>query len=183
MHKIILDKHSKDIGHIHKLHLNSQFTNYDLVNKDIVTNIDNTKINLLKNNTNIKANIIFPQNIEINYNVSDSFLHNKSFNLNPTKEINKFHKNIAKQVNFILYNESVEKSSHYEETIFDNTEETSENLRIKQHKYPIRLVKGIINKHNFNILTTNKDVSNSIFFKIQVNNSDVASKISQTEEF
>ena len=35
----------------------------------------------------------------------------------------------------------------------DDLEETAENLRLKNSKYPIRLIKGVLTKHNIALLS------------------------------
>ena len=71
----------------------------------------------------------------------------------------------------------------FESDQLDEVEETAENLRVKNYKYPIRLIKGVLTKHNISLLNNNKELKNNIILNYKINNSDITEKISQSEQF
>lgn len=71
----------------------------------------------------------------------------------------------------------------FESDRLDEFSESSENLRIKASKFPIRLVRGVINKHNAQILRSNTVLNKNILFNYKVNKFDTTGKISQSEQF
>lgn len=84
-----------------------------------------------------------------------------------------------------LFNLTTDKHyTHFFETDrLDEFSESSENLRAKSSKFPVRLVRGIINKHNAQLLRANSTLSKNILFNYKINNTDATAKISQTEQF
>ena len=61
--------------------------------------------------------------------------------------------------------------------------EPAKITRVRSAKYPIRLVKGILNKHNLAILKTQSESSRAIYFNYRINKYDVAHKASLVEPF
>jgi heme/copper-type cytochrome/quinol oxidase subunit 2 len=61
--------------------------------------------------------------------------------------------------------------------------EPAKTTRVRVAKYPVRLVKGILNKHNLSILKSQKESPRAIFFNYRVNKYDVAHKASLVEPF
>lgn len=74
-------------------------------------------------------------------------------------------------------------TSYYEIDRMEDVEETSENLRIKVSNFPVKLLKGILNKHNVSTLSSNKVLNKNILFSYRLNNDQVATKIAQVEQF
>jgi hypothetical protein len=64
----------------------------------------------------------------------------------------------------------------------DDQEETAENLRLKNSKYPVRLIKGVLTKHNISLLSQ-KELTNNVILNYKLNNSDIIEKIGQPEQF
>jgi len=71
----------------------------------------------------------------------------------------------------------------FESDTIEDVEETSENLRYKDTGFPIKVVRGVLNNHNVNTLSTESTLSNNIMLNYTVNTSNIAEKISQVEQF
>jgi hypothetical protein len=65
----------------------------------------------------------------------------------------------------------------------DEVDETADNLRFKNSKFPIRLIKGVMTKHNISLLKTNNILNKNIILNYKINTSDVTEKIAQAEQF
>ncbi|MCA9459635.1 MAG: hypothetical protein KC550_03745 [Nanoarchaeota archaeon] len=65
----------------------------------------------------------------------------------------------------------------------DEFDETTNNFRTKTAKFPIKLHRGLLNKHNLQILRTEKLLTKNIFFNFKINEADFTEKISQPEQF
>jgi hypothetical protein len=65
----------------------------------------------------------------------------------------------------------------------EDVEETSKNLRTKVSNFPVKLIKGVLNKHNVSSLNSNKILNKNILFSYRINNDQVVEKISQVEQF
>ena len=73
--------------------------------------------------------------------------------------------------------------SLFETDTIEDVEETTENLRYKDGGFPIKVVKGVLNNHNVNTLSTESVLSRNIILNYTVNTSNIAEKISQIEQF
>ena len=126
-------------------------------------------------------------------NIIDNLISDSKFNLKlKTKLLNSFKLNLNYQnlniylekKNSNLLNSNLNSNlSNYEYDNVEDVEETLENLRIKSNKFPIKLIKGILNKHNTLSLTTNKILNKNILFSYRLNNESIVEKISQIEQF
>jgi hypothetical protein len=65
----------------------------------------------------------------------------------------------------------------------EDVEETLENIRTKINNFPIKLLKGVLNKHNISILNSSTNLNKNILFSYRLNNDSVVEKISQVEQF
>jgi hypothetical protein len=74
-------------------------------------------------------------------------------------------------------------SSYYEVDKMEEVEESLENLRTKVNNFPVKLIKGVLNKHNVSLLTSNKILNKNILFSYRLNSDNVTEKISQVEQF
>jgi hypothetical protein len=72
---------------------------------------------------------------------------------------------------------------NYEGDQMEDLEETSENLRTQVNNFPIKLLKGVLNKHNVSILNSSETLNKNIFFSYRLNNNEVTEKIDQVEQF
>jgi hypothetical protein len=126
------------------------------LNFNLTTNLQSFKLNSL-----LKLNI-------------DSLLTNTSNNLLinlSNKNFNEFLMTEGNNINF------------YENDKLEEVEETLENLRVKTNNFPIKLIKGVLNKHNISLLTSNKSLNKNIIFSYRINNDQIVEKISQVEQF
>jgi hypothetical protein len=82
-----------------------------------------------------------------------------------------------------LSNSDKSLSSHYEIDKMEEVEETLENLRTKVNNFPVKLIKGVLNKHNVSLLNSNKILNKNILFSYRLNNDNMVEKISQVEQF
>jgi hypothetical protein len=74
-------------------------------------------------------------------------------------------------------------NSNYELDKMEEVEETLQNIRIKTNNFPIKLIKGVLNKHNISLLNSNVNLNKNILFSYTINNDSVAEKIAQVEQF
>jgi hypothetical protein len=74
-------------------------------------------------------------------------------------------------------------SSYYEVDKMEEVEESLENLRTKVNNFPVKLIKGVLNKHNVSLLTSNEILNKNILFSYRLNSDNVTEKISQVEQF
>jgi hypothetical protein len=65
----------------------------------------------------------------------------------------------------------------------EDLEETSENLRTQVSNFPVKLLKGTLNKHNVSLLNSNTSLNKNILFSYRLNNNEVTEKIDQVEQF
>lgn len=65
----------------------------------------------------------------------------------------------------------------------DELIEPSETTKIKSYKYPVRLIKGTLNKHNLAILRKDSNINRAVFFNYKVPKQEVALKNSLVEPF
>ena len=92
--------------------------------------------------------------------------------------------NLNEQKNFNLLNMSTNSlNSNYELDKMEEVEETLQNIRIKTNNFPIKLIKGVLNKHNISLLNSNVNLNKNILFSYKINNDSVAEKIAQVEQF
>jgi len=109
-------------------------------------------------------------------------LSNIEFNANSFL-INLYKKNL--QTSQIITNtlNKIKSNTKFDSDILDDLDESSENLRIKLSNFPVKLIKGTLNNHNSNLLNTSTTLTKNIFLTYRINNSTVAEKISQVEQF
>jgi hypothetical protein len=72
---------------------------------------------------------------------------------------------------------------NYEGDQMEDLEETSENLRTQVNNFPVKLLKGVLNKHNVSLLNSSETLNKNIFFSYRLNNNEVTEKIDQVEQF
>jgi len=83
----------------------------------------------------------------------------------------------------LFTNSNSSNSSHYEFDRMEEVEESLENLRTKISNFPIKLIKGTLNKHNLNLLTNLTNINKNILFSYRINNDNITEKIAQIEQF
>jgi len=131
--------------------------------------------------------IIETENVLDNYY---DFKQLSSFNVNKiTNNLNleldySYLNNLKEKSSYNLLFESLKTTpSYYESDKMEDVEETSKNLRSKISNFPVKLVKGVLNKHNVSVLSSNKILNKNILFSYRINNDQVVEKISQVEQF
>ena len=91
--------------------------------------------------------------------------------------------NIVNTDNSLFSNINSDEISNYESDRMEEVEESLENLRTKVNNFPIKLIKGILNKHNLNTLINFKNLNKNVLFTYRTNNDNVTEKIAQIEQF
>jgi hypothetical protein len=109
----------------------------------------------------------------INLKNKFNLFNNKTIGINRKKKLN--------NINYFI-NES-NFSKYYENDRLEDVYETAENLRKKNFKFPVKLIKGILNKNNINILKNSTELNKNIFLNYKVNNNNITQKIPQVEQF
>jgi hypothetical protein len=74
-------------------------------------------------------------------------------------------------------------AKQFESDRLDEFSESSENLRNRINKFPVRLIRGVINKHNAQTLRTQSTLDKNIFFNYKIVTYDTSKKIFQPEQF
>lgn len=74
-------------------------------------------------------------------------------------------------------------TKQFESDRLDEFSESSENLRNRMNKFPVRLIRGVINKHNAQTLHTHATLDKNIFFNYKIVKHDTSKKIFQPEQF
>lgn len=179
-HKNILEKTEKTPKDLKLLSFNTQFHIYDNFN---------TNLNTLSYNELLKK-IYYVNNVnkvDLNYYEWNK-LTNKTINKLTSSlnlDLNYTYINYLKEKNSfnLLNNSSKTTTSHYESDRMEDVEETSKNLRTKVSNFPVKLIKGVLNKHNVSLLNSNKILNKNILFSYRINNDQVVEKISQVEQF
>ena len=183
LHKSILDKNSKIGKELKNVQFNTQYINYNNL-------FFKKKSKLLKFNTILNKylyNIYEFNNINLNNTDNNNSLGKFNFNFSSINSFDTNSYNINFWTNKIEYNLfddiNSNNKNYYESDKFEDVEETLENIRIKNSNFPIKLTKGILNKHNLSLLTNNTSFDKNIFFSYRLNNNQVEEKISQIEQF
>jgi len=182
-HKAILEKKSKINDELTYSNYNTQSYNYFFKKQQQLT-YSNTILNSLSNSFNNSNYGIFFTNFFSEFNQPDYWLKAKllkSLSLNLTNSIFLF--NSKKIESNILNNVRLNVVTNYEGDSLEEVEETLENLRTKVNKFPIKLIKGVLNKHNVSLLTSDNQLNKNILFSYRLNNDNVVEKISQIEQF
>ena len=178
IHKSILAQKGRDFSKINALN--------NITQSNETANTTNTQSNtslkhLFKYNpvNNVKLNIYSWTNFTTNnlFNVSSPAYTPFTFAASSQRVIYQSPQLINNSLN------SSTNISKFENDILDELDETAENLRIKISNFPIKLLKGTLNSHNINILNNSEILTKNIFLNYRLNNSTVAEKISQTEQF
>lgn len=179
LHKFILTQKGRDFSKINNLTNTTHATTTNNITFDTTTNI--SLKNFFKKNTTPKINL-YTSTWSIS-NTSNLFqLSNIEFNANSFL-INLYKKNL--QTSQIITNtlNKIKSNTKFDSDILDDLDESSENLRIKLSNFPVKLIKGTLNNHNSNLLNTSTTLTKNIFLTYRINNSTVAEKISQVEQF
>jgi len=150
--------------------INSVFINYKL--------LDDSSIHFNLKTIDFKALIETILNVSKIYEMYHEFVFTKDFYSNFL--INSNYRDKAS----IFYSfENTETLTSYESNRLEEVEDTDKNLRLKMFNFPIKLTKGILNKHNISLISNNNNLNKNILFSYRINDSDVTSKVYQIEQF
>ena len=169
-------------------------TTFDLINKSYNFNKELSKTvgNAIKK---IRADKIalkpkFFEYYEYNDGINYNYSWNKMNPINLKKNINLINnkfiginkkKKLENNINYFSLNSNY--SKYYENDRLEDVYETAENLRKKNFKFPVKLLKGTLNKNNVNILKNSTSLNKNIFLNYKVNNDNITQKIPQIEQF
>lgn len=200
IHKNILENKGKSKVELSNLAFNSHFSKYYNEKSKISTNvptnlyhnlnIDNSfdKFLSTKLDTNSFTLKLFTKILDYSLNKKIS---NINYDLSNKSNLEK----IISSENMIFLNNLKLKNIHYdyfthsnniafyESDKLEEVEETLENLRTKVSNFPIKLIKGVLNKHNINTLRHVNTLEKNILFNYRLNNDQIVEKISQVEQF
>ena len=73
--------------------------------------------------------------------------------------------------------------NYFDTDRLDDTFVTSDNYRVKNYKFPIKINKGILNKQNINTLQNNLSLIKNIFFNFKTYKLNISEKQSHVEQF
>ena len=200
IHKQKLNNIKLNLKQKNKLSLNSNsvgkkktlsITNYDLEIKRLKRLSDRNLGGKISRSNFTKSNYLLDDNYR-NYSVrfnkfySTNALSSKS--LNYLTDFNTYTKFITKsKLRNLPTNVSVffnqQNISTFEYDKLEDTFTSSENYRIKNSKFNVKLIKGVINKKNITTITNNTLNTKPILFNYSVNYSDVSNKQSHVEQF
>ena len=211
-HKKILNTKIKDKIHLKLDNYNLSSLSLDLYNQRIKKNLeffhtyinDNYEKKLTWKLNKIKVQILsiklmFPlyrlnmlSKIKI-YNDYNSFSNLRGFRDN--KVMNSRYSNLTNMFSNVFNNKNfvfkenlftIKSKSwigNYEFDRLEEIEESLENLRLKTSNFPIKLIKGIINKNTIKVINNTEKLNKSLFFTFRLNNDNIVQKISQVEQF
>ncbi len=188
VHKEILDKKLKLSPDLLLNNYNISYSSLDYNQRKIIKNFNffnnfiyyNLKYDYYKQSNNLlKGKLI--KSSYLNLNISDFNLNNLWKNDTLAIKYETMLKSNNK--NSSLFNLKKINSSFYESDRLEEVEESLENLRTKVSNFPIKLIKGTLNKHNLSLLTNNNNINKNIFLSYRINNDNITEKISQIEQF
>ena len=146
--------------------------------------LNNNYLNNYLNIKNYNLNSLFSNSNNFSSNKKLLFLRHYEFDKKLLKdEVLKKYKFSYFNASNIFNTENLNSLKFFENDQLDDVDESAENLRLKNYKYPIRLIKGVLTKHNISLLTSNKDLNNNIILNYKLNNSDITEKLAQSEQF
>lgn len=200
IHKNILENKGKSKVELSNLAFNSHFSKYYNEKSKISTNVNT----ILYHNLNIDDSFDKFLSTKLDTNsftlkfftkILDYSLNKKISNINYDLSNKSNLEKIISSENMIFLNNLKLKNIHYdyfthsnniafyESDKLEEVEETLENLRTKVSNFPIKLIKGVLNKHNINTLIHANTLEKNILFNYRLNNDQVVEKISQVEQF
>lgn len=200
IHKNILENKGKSKIELSNLAFNSHFSKYYNVNSKVSTNVVTDLYTNISLDGNIDKNLS-TQFVTNNFTskffnkILDYSFNKKIANINYDLSIKSNLEKIISSENMIYLNNlklkniqyshltNVNNISFYESDRLEEVEETLENLRTKVSNFPIKLTKGVLNKHNINTLVNANTLEKNILFNYRLNNDQIVEKISQVEQF
>ena len=183
IHKSILEKKSKSTKELINCNYNTDTFDYFFTKQQQLfysNNVFDSVLNSFQNNDYDTLFTKFSDNIKI----PSLWWKAKLLNLSILKLTNSSSLFNSKELESNILNSiRLNSISNYESDKLEDLDETSENLRAKVNKFPIKLIKGVLNKHNVSLLTSENHINKNILFSYRLNNDNVVEKISQIEQF
>ena len=147
------------------------------INNLIFTSLKNINANYFNKNTNF-SNLNFLEKKTVKFfNTTKN-----SWNLNFTKfKTLKTKVEYSPKIN--LFQKTHSNLSFFETDKLDNSFISAESIRLQSNKFTIKLVKGVLNKHNINTLKNSLNFTKPLLFNTQILTSDIALKPAHVEQF
>ena len=174
-----LNIHLNALSYNNNINLFKLSLNNDIININELNNVLNKK--LFTKTKNIFITKITPFNLAYNDLVTYSLTKTEKLEDSLANTANIPYNNSV-NIFKLLLNKSVNKT-YFENDRLEDVEESSENLRYKNNNFPIKLIKGVLNKHNNFLLTTENNLKKNILLSYRTNSNDITKKISQIEQF
>jgi hypothetical protein len=162
--------------------------NYNYYSIKLLNNIFNSKnIIELKQELNITTEIeTLKKEFEekFNYLLKKEDLEGKK---ELTKDFYNFIRNNRKYFEQSLFNKTIfEKNitnkSYFETNQINAIDESDYVIRLQNNNFPLKLIKGILNKKNISNLKNN-NIQNNIFFNYKISKKNISSKVYHCEQF
>ena len=188
-HKAILDKYEKTFKYLNNNSYNTQSNQFTFQKHSRLSNFEYRLFlkHLYFNMTSPYLDIsIDPSFFKKVYEKSqgDKIL---SWDFTETRDVGNDYDHLInlneKSVYNVLSTDVNSPKSYYEYDRLEDVEETLENLRTKVSNFPVKLIKGVLNKHNISLLNSNTTLNKNILFSYRLNNDQIVDKISQIEQF
>lgn len=188
VHKEILDKKLKLSPDLLLNNYNIGYSSLDYNQKQIIKNFKffnnfiyyNLNYDNLSKGNMFKGKFIKSSNITLftsDFNLSNEWKNETLEN----KYGNMLRSHMTKTVS--LFNSDKVNKSFYEFDRLEEVEESLENLRTKVSNFPVKLIKGTLNKHNISVLANSQNLEKNILFSYRINNDNVTAKMAQIEQF
>ncbi len=168
---------------------NHKVNNYNFEFGDSQRNFLNFKFSLNTNYSKI-LNSVEINNIDkyslldcSNYKDIIQFKKKKSFKIKDWEIFLKRHKKINFGYKNLFNTYTYSDNKYFEVNALDEVEETADNERVQNTKFPVRLVKGVMTKHNILLLNKNETLSKNVMLHYKLNNTDITEKLAQAEQF
>ncbi len=188
IHRNLLIKSSlsKQLLKKFSLSLNLQkYIKHTTINKYLNTNLLNY-YNINYNSASINQNNFNNLNEKFIYSSWSYMLKNNSLSIEKVKWLTKTF--YLKKIKFtdnsnLFYYVKNKNISLLDNDKLDETFVSSDNYRLQNTKFPIKINKGIINKNNISLLSKTTNTTKNTLFNYKINKSNIADKQNHIEQF
>jgi heme/copper-type cytochrome/quinol oxidase subunit 2 len=190
---------------LNKIKFNNQLTDLNFNNT-----VENNKLNNILyvtfsfkyidsifNNKNIAD---LSQEININEQITElSNYFKKKFNYSKRKETLEGKKEFLKDnyetlrdnkkhfersyLNNTIFGKNIINKSFFENNQINSIDESDYVIRLQNSNFPIKIIKGILNKQNLNTLNSKTNLKNNLLFNYKISKKNIASKVYHCEQF
>lgn len=183
-HSNLLNKISLNKQMFKKLNTNTSKSLY-IINAGSFKNETNNFLNKYKNDNSIKDFNI--KNYKFNNKIKYYSWYSK-YNIEGANKVNwlskLFYNNTNKLSKFSnVLNSNFKSISYFENDKLDDTFISSDNYRLKNSKYPLKISKGTLNKHTVSTLINSKRITSNILFNFKISKLNISDKYSHVEQF